>query len=75
MPKLPRPTGKEMIKFLEGLGFRVVRIVGSHHFMDGGGRRTTVPVHGNRNLKIGTLRAILRDVDVSPDEFARLWSE
>ena len=34
--------------------------------------RTTVPVHGNRNLKIGTLRSILRDVDISPAEFERL---
>ncbi len=64
-----------MIKFLEGQGLRVVRIVGLITSWTAGGKLTTVPVHGNRNLKIGTLRAILRDVDVSPDEFARLWSE
>ena len=38
-----------------------------------GAKRTTVPVHGNSALKIGTLRAILRDIDMSPDEFERLW--
>ena len=27
----------------------------------GTGRRTVVPVHGNRNLKPGTRRAIMRD--------------
>jgi predicted RNA binding protein YcfA (HicA-like mRNA interferase family) len=72
--KLPRPTGKEMIRFLERQGLRVIRVAGSHHFMDGGGKRTTVPVHGNQNLKIGTLRSILRDIDMSPIEFERLWN-
>jgi predicted RNA binding protein YcfA (HicA-like mRNA interferase family) len=31
--KLPRPTGKEMVRFLESQGFTVVRIRGSHHFL------------------------------------------
>jgi predicted RNA binding protein YcfA (HicA-like mRNA interferase family) len=64
-----------MVRFLESRGLRVLRIVGSHHFLDGGGKRTTVPVHGNRTLKIGTLRSILRDVEISPAEFERLWTE
>lgn len=75
MPKLPRPSGREMVRFLERRGLRVVRIAGSHHFMDGAGKRTTVPVHANRSLKTGTLRGILRDVDMSPAEFERLWHE
>jgi predicted RNA binding protein YcfA (HicA-like mRNA interferase family) len=29
-----------------------------------------VPVHGNRPLKTGTLRKILRDIDVTPAEFS-----
>jgi len=64
-----------MVRFLERQGLRVVRIADSHHFMDGNGKRTSVPVHGSHNLKIGTLRAILRDVDMSPVEFERLWQE
>jgi predicted RNA binding protein YcfA (HicA-like mRNA interferase family) len=62
-----------MVRFLEQQGLRVIRVAGSHHFMDGEGKRTTVPVHGNRPLKIGTLRSILRDVDLSSAEFERLW--
>jgi predicted RNA binding protein YcfA (HicA-like mRNA interferase family) len=38
-------------------------------------QHTSIPVHGNSALKIGTLRGILRDIDVSPDEFERLWDE
>jgi predicted RNA binding protein YcfA (HicA-like mRNA interferase family) len=30
---------------------------------------TVVPVHGNRTLAIGTLRKILRDIDMTVDEF------
>ena len=75
MPKLPRPTGREMVRFLEQQGLQVVRVAGSHHFMDGAGKRTTVPVHGNQTLKIGTLRSILRDIDPSPAEFGRRWTK
>jgi hypothetical protein len=40
---------------------------------DKGDLRTTVPVHGMQNLRIGALRGILRDIDISPAEFERLW--
>jgi predicted RNA binding protein YcfA (HicA-like mRNA interferase family) len=40
---------------------------------NGDRRRTTVPVHGNATLKIGTVRSILRDLELSPAEFERLW--
>ena len=71
MAKLPRPTGREMIEFLVRRGFQVVRVRGSHHFLESEQRRTCVPVHGKRNLKIGTLRSILRDIEMSPAEFER----
>lgn len=74
MAKLPRPSGKEMLRFLEQREFTLVRIRGSHHFLEGHGHRTSVPVHGNRPLKIGTLRSILRDIEMSPAEFERAWS-
>ena len=48
---------------------RIVRIRGSHHVLARGGLRTSVPVHGKRALKIGTLKGILRDVDLGPTEF------
>jgi predicted RNA binding protein YcfA (HicA-like mRNA interferase family) len=39
-------SGKDLIKLLEKLGFKVVRINGSHHRMKySDGRVTTVPVH------------------------------
>jgi predicted RNA binding protein YcfA (HicA-like mRNA interferase family) len=74
MGKLPRPPGKEMVRFLRGQGFTVVRVRGSHHFLERGEQHTSIPVHGNVVLKIGTLRAILRDIDMGPEEFERLWN-
>ena len=61
-----------MVRFLERQGFIVTRVRGSHHFLDRGDQRTSVPVHGNRTLKTGTLRSILRDIEMSPTEFEEL---
>jgi predicted RNA binding protein YcfA (HicA-like mRNA interferase family) len=74
MARLPRPSGKEMVEFLKKQGFGVVRVRGSHHVMARGKERTSVPVHGNQTLKIGTLKSILRDVGLSPTEFTELWN-
>lgn len=73
MAKLQRPTGQEMVRFLERQGFSVVRVRGSHHFLARGGARTSVPVHGHQLLKTGTLRGILRDIGMTPTEFNQLW--
>ncbi len=73
MPKLKRTSGKETVQALERLGFTVVRQRGSHVIM----KKTTqdgvigcvVPLH--RELAIGTLRGILRQAHVSPEEFMK----
>ena len=54
MAKLPVIKGKEFIKFLESLGFRVTRMRGSHVRMRAeDGRVTTVSVQKLQNLLIG----------------------
>ena len=70
MPKLPRVSGKAMVAFLCRRGFAVVRVSGSHHFLELGPQRTCVPVHGAKDMKIGTLRSILRDIELAPEDFA-----
>jgi predicted RNA binding protein YcfA (HicA-like mRNA interferase family) len=59
-----------MVRFLEREGFQLVRVHGSHHYFARGGQRTSVPVHANRSLKTGTLRNILRSIDMTPAEFS-----
>ncbi len=73
MGNLPRPSGKELLDFLRKQGFEIVRIRGSHHFLQRGELRTTVPVHGQRTLKLGTLLGVLRDIHMSSREFIQLW--
>ncbi len=71
MPKLRRVSGKETVKALERLGFTVVRQRGSHVVMKKvtpeGAVGCSVPLH--RELAVGTLRGILRQAHVSPEEF------
>ncbi len=77
MPQLPVISGKEFIKFLQTLGFIVVRINGSHHRLKHpDGRVTTVPVHKNEDLPKGLIRKIIReDLDLELDEFVNLYQK
>ena len=63
-----------MVRFLERQGFSLIRVRGAPHFMQRGKQHTSVPVHANSTLKIGTLRGILRDIGLSPTEFEQHWS-
>ena len=66
--KLPRDiSGDEALKALERLGFSIIRQAGSHVRMAKGNRHVTVPKHGN--LAVGTLQSILRQADVSVEDF------
>ncbi|WP_186409007.1 type II toxin-antitoxin system HicA family toxin [Candidatus Accumulibacter aalborgensis] len=67
MPKLPHVSGADAIKALERLGFVRVRQTGSHVIMRRGARACVVPAHSE--IKTGTLAGVLRQADVSPEEF------
>ena len=70
MTRLPRLKGKEVVRILERLGFETVRTRGSHVFLKhSDGRVTTVPVHSGETIGPGLLRSILRDIEMSLDEF------
>ena len=50
MPQLPVISGKEFLKFLQVIGFVIVRINGSHYRLKHpDGRVTTIPVHKNQD--------------------------
>jgi predicted RNA binding protein YcfA (HicA-like mRNA interferase family) len=67
MPKLPRISGAEAQRALERLGFLKLRQSGSHVVMRRGSKGCVVPMHGE--LKVGTLGGLLRQAEVSADEF------
>ncbi len=76
MSKLPVIKGRELVKFLESIGFKVIRTKGSHvRLRSEDGRVTTVPVHGNKDIPKGLLRKIIReDLEMTLEKFSELYS-
>lgn len=73
MSNLPAVDGQRFIKALRKAGFEVIRIKGSHHFLrHKDGRSTVVPVHGKENIGIGLFHKILKDCEMTIDEFLNL---
>lgn len=72
--KLPRVTGREVVRALERAGFVFDRQRGSHVILihPQTRQRVSVPVHAGRIVKLGTLKGILEDAGLSRDEFGRL---
>jgi predicted RNA binding protein YcfA (HicA-like mRNA interferase family) len=70
MPKLPRVSGAEAVKALERLGFAQSRQKGSHVVLRRGSVGCVVPLHSE--LKVGTLASVLRQAQVTPEEFLGL---
>ena len=69
MSTLPSVSGSQLIKALRKLGFEVIRIKGSHHFLQHhDGRCTVVPVHSGETIGRGLLAQILRDCELSSEE-------
>ena len=73
MPKLPSVKAEKLISVLEKISFEVIRQRGSHvRLKHPDGRVVTVPVHSGQNLGKGLLRKILRDAELSREQFVSL---
>lgn len=71
MTRLPALTGRQLISALQGLGFAVVRVRGSHHFLrHEDGRATVVPAHAGESLGPGLLSKVLRDCKLTRDDLS-----
>lgn len=71
MPKLPRLSGKALLRIILKRGFVIDRQSGSHIIVEHGTRKeltTTIPVHTNEDLPIGTLKKIMRDLELIADD-------
>ena len=72
-PRLPRVTAGEAIRVLERSGFSLVRQSGSHKiYKNTAGRRATVPFHASDILHPKVVRDILRDADLTVEQFLEL---
>jgi predicted RNA binding protein YcfA (HicA-like mRNA interferase family) len=73
MTRLPALTGKELIADLRKGGFEVIRVKGSHHYLQHtDGRATVVPMHSGETIGQGLLFKILRDCELSREDLQHL---
>ena len=73
MTRLPRLRARQLIRALERAGFQIERSRGSHfRLKHSDGRITSVPSHAGETIGPGLLRAILRDIEMSPEVLATL---
>ena len=71
---VPIVKPRELVRTLEKLGFLLLRkSKGSHwQFAHPDGRRTTIPMHQNKDIGPGLMRKILRDIEIDPEELREL---
>jgi len=70
LSRLHAVQARQVIRFLESLGFVQARQKGNHkYFRHQDGRTATVPHHKGEDLGRGILAKILRDAGVKPAEF------
>ena len=73
MSKLPALTGKEIVSLLLKVGFIKERQKGSHVFLKHpDGRATVIPIHSGETIGPGLLSKILKDTEMTKEEFLKL---
>jgi len=62
---------REVARVAERVGFVFDRQRGSHavYYRASDGRRVVIPMHGSKDLKPGTLRGIIMDMGLTPEQF------
>lgn len=70
--RMPMLKGRDVMRILRLLGFHPIRQSGSHiFFQHQDGRNTLVSRHGREDIGRGLLRQILREIEISPEEFSK----
>jgi predicted RNA binding protein YcfA (HicA-like mRNA interferase family) len=63
-------SGKKLCKIVEQKGWILKKITGSHHIYEklGENKIISIPVHKNQDLKIGTLKSLMKIAEITEDE-------
>jgi predicted RNA binding protein YcfA (HicA-like mRNA interferase family) len=69
MAKLPVMSGREVVKTFESLGWQVDRQSSSHIVMVRAGETASLSVPDHREVRKGTLRSLIRNANLTLDEF------
>ena len=63
-------SGKAFARAVERQGWKLLRIAGSHHIYgkDGSIVRLSIPIHGNKTLKTGLLRHLMKQAGIEESD-------
>ena len=63
-------SGKKLCKIVEGKGWMLKKITGSHHIYEkpNENKIVSIPVHRNQDLKLGTLKSIMKIAELSEND-------
>jgi len=63
-------SGKRLCKIVEQKGWVLRKITGSHHIYENSevDKILSIPVHRNQDLKIGTLKALMKTANLSEED-------
>jgi predicted RNA binding protein YcfA (HicA-like mRNA interferase family) len=63
-------SGKEFARLLKKKGWELKHVKGSHHvyMKEGNPARISVPIHGNKPLKIGLMKHLLKIAGIAENE-------
>lgn len=59
-------SGRDLARVVERHGWKLLRVHGSHHIYGKAGSvvRLSIPIHGNKPLKIGLLRHMVKLAEI-----------
>ncbi len=69
MARLPSVSGQQAVAEFQRIGFEIRRQRGSHMILVRTGTPVTLSLAEHRELKRGTLRALIRHANLTVDEF------
>jgi predicted RNA binding protein YcfA (HicA-like mRNA interferase family) len=72
MGRLNNISGKEAVRVFEKAGWKAAGQVGSHLVMTKSGIRANLSIPQHKELSVGTLRALIRNAEMTVDEFLNL---
>jgi predicted RNA binding protein YcfA (HicA-like mRNA interferase family) len=73
MSRLGSYRGEQVVKAFQRAGWSIARVRSSHVILEREGLVATlsVPVHKGKNVKRGTLRDLIKDAELSVEEFLK----
>jgi predicted RNA binding protein YcfA (HicA-like mRNA interferase family) len=73
-PYLPQVKAKDLVRIIKKQGFVLDRQKGSHaiYYRASDKARVVIPMHAGRDIKPKTLRGIIDDLQLTPEQFKEL---